>query len=119
MPPRTLSLLLILPVFLLAACGGKTKNVDTTAYTCAQFNKSLTTSGDNSAGNYINQLVKQAKLNDPETKARREITLGIYFSCRNEPGSTRPAAKAIAAAKQIKAGKFHLPKAPHKKKSAK
>ena len=119
MAPRTLSLLLILPLLSLAACGGKTKNVNATTYTCAQFNKSLGTSGDNSSGNYINQLVKRANLNQSKTIARREVTLGIFFACRNKPGSTRPATKAIATAKQINAGKFNAPKPKHKKKSAK
>ena len=36
-------------VLALAACGSK--DVDTASYTCGQFNKSLRTKGDDTAGN--------------------------------------------------------------------
>jgi hypothetical protein len=119
MAPRRLSLLMILPVLALGACGGKTKNVNAAGYTCAQFNKSLNTKGDNSAGNYINQLIKRAKLGQSQAAERREVTLGIYFACRSRPGSTRPATRAVAIAKQLKAGKYNAPKPQRKKKSGK
>jgi hypothetical protein len=120
MTSRTLSVLLLLPVFALAACGSKTKDVNAATYTCAQFNKSLQTKGDDSAGNFINQLVKKANLGQQDkTLERREITLGIVTACRNQPGSTKPAAKAVASAKLIKAGKFKLQGLKTKKKSAK
>src|SRR3954447_9130097 len=99
----------------LAGCGGsKTKDVNAASYTCADFNKSLASKGDDSAGNYINQLRKQAKLGSSPKAERSATTLGFYFACRGKPGSTKPAATAIAVAKQIKAGKFHI---PGKKKS--
>lgn len=107
---------LLVPVLALSACGGGSKNVDTAAYTCAQFNKSLATKGDNTAGNYINQLRKQAKLGQNTKTERSEITLGIYVACRNKPGSTKPAATAVATAKKIKSGSFKLP--TKKKKSS-
>jgi hypothetical protein len=121
MRSRTLSALLVLPVFAVAACGGgKTKDVNTAQYTCAKFSQSLATKGDDSAGNFINQLRKQAKLGQNTSTERREITLGIFFACRNKPGTTKPAAAAVTTAKKIKAGKFHLPAGPGaKKKSAK
>ena len=105
-----LSALLIVPVLALAACGSKTKDVNTAAYTCAQFSKSLAKKGDESAGNYINALEKQANLGQDGKTERREITLGVFFACRNKPGTTKPAAQAIASAKAIKAGKFDIPK---------
>jgi hypothetical protein len=117
MTSRTLSLLLVLPLLALSACGSKTKDVNTATYTCAQFKKSLNTKGDNSAGNFINQLVKKANLGQNNTALeRREITLGIITACRNKSGSTTPAAKAIASAKLTKA---KLRSAQAKKKSAK
>src|SRR3954453_15464179 len=100
--------LLAIPVFALTACGAN-KKVDTSSYTCAQFNKSLRTKDDNSAGNYINQLRKKAKLGQSAKTERSEITLGIIFTCRGKPGSTKPANQAIVVAKQVKAGKFKLP----------
>ena len=99
---------LLLPALSLAACGGS-KSVDTGTYTCAEFNKSLRTKGDDSAGNYINQLRKQAALGQDAKIERRELTLGIFFACRNKTGSTRPADQAIATAKKIKAGGFKAP----------
>ena len=110
-----LAALLVLLVFALAACGGG-KNADVSSYTCSQFNKSLRTKDDNSAGNYINQLRKKAKLGQSAKTERSEITLGIIFTCRGKPGSTKPANQAIVVAKQVKAGKFKL---PSKKKSSK
>jgi hypothetical protein len=110
-----LAALLLVPVFALAACGSS-KNVDTASYTCSQFNKSLQTKGDDSAGNYINQLRKKAKLGQGEKVERSEITLGIVVSCRGKAGSTKPADNAVAIAKRIKAGKYKL---PGKKKSTK
>lgn len=106
--------LLIVPALLLAACGNK--KVDTSAYSCGEFNKSLRTKGDDSAGTFINQLRKEAKLGQPEKTERSEITLGIIVTCRDKPAATKPGKPAIAIAKQIKAGKFKL---PSKKKSTK
>jgi hypothetical protein len=122
MRSRTLSALLVIPAVALAACGGggKTKDVNAAQYTCAEFSKSLATKGDNSAGNFINQLRKQANLGQDTATERREITLGIFFACRNKPGTTKPAAIAMDTAKKIKTGKFQLPPGPgSKKKSAK
>jgi hypothetical protein len=102
-----LAALVAMPVFALAACGGG-KQVDTAAYTCGEFNKSLRTKDDNTAGNYINQLREQAKLGQTEKVERAEITLGIIVTCRNKPASTKPADRAIAVAKQVKAGTYSL-----------
>jgi hypothetical protein len=102
----------------IGGCGSSDKKVDTANYTCAQFQKSLQTKGDNSAGNFINQLAKQASLKQPTKTARREVSLGIYFACRGQSGSVKPAVKATAIAQRIEAGKFKLP-APQKKKSGK
>jgi|SRR3954447_10964412 len=110
-----LAALLVVPVFALAACGGS-KEVKASGYTCGQFNKSLRTKADNTAGSYINQLRKQAKLGQSAKIERSEITLGIIFACRGKPASTKPAARAVVIAKQVKAGKFTL---PGKKKSTK
>jgi hypothetical protein len=99
---------LILPTLVLAACGSN-KKVDTSAYTCAEFNKSLRTKGDDTAGTYINQLRKEADLGQAEKVEQRELTLGIFFACRKKPGSTVPKATAIATAKKIKAGTFKPP----------
>ena len=100
---------LILPALALSACGGGNKSVDTASYTCADFNKSLRTKGDDTAGTYINELRKDAKLGQDAKLERREITLGIFFACRGKPGSTKPKAVAIATAQKVKAGKFKLP----------
>ena len=97
--------LLVAPAFALAACGGA-KNVNTATYTCGQFNKSLKTKGDNSSGNFINQLRKQAKLDQKTKTERAEIAFGTFVACRNKPAATRPAKQAIAIAKQVKAGKL-------------
>jgi hypothetical protein len=107
---------LALCALLFGACGGN-KDVDTATYTCGQFQKSLQTKDDNTSGNYINGLRKQAKLGQKDTVERSEITLGIIVACRDKPASTKPAAAAIATAKKIKAGTFKLPK--QKKKSSK
>lgn len=115
---RSLSCLLLFPVLALAACGDKSTPVNTAAYTCGQFNKSLRTKGDNTSGAFINQLQKQAGLGQDKKVERREITLGIYFACRANPASTRPAKAAVATAKQIKAGKFKLPSAAKAKKKS-
>ena len=100
---------LLLPVLALSACGDDTKDVDTASYTCADFNKSLRTKGDDSAGNYINQLRNDADLGQDTKVERREITLGIFFACRGKPGSTKPATVAVATAKKIKSGDFKAP----------
>ena len=118
MRSRPLASALLIPVLALAACGGKTKEVDTATYTCADFNKSLATKGDDTAGNYINGLRKQAKLGQDKKTERCAITLGIYFACRGKPGSTKPATVAIASAKQIVAGTFKLPAGPQSKKKS-
>ena len=111
---RRLLACLLLPVLALSACGDGNKSVDTASYTCADFNKSLRTKDDNTAGTYINELRKDAKLGQDTKVERREITLGIFFACRGKPGSTKPATVAIATAKKIKAGKFKLPGAAKK-----
>jgi hypothetical protein len=111
-----LAALLVLPVFAIAACGSS-KDVDTATYTCGQFNKSLQTKDDTTSGNFINQLRKQAKLGQSEKAERYEITLGIIVTCRGKPASTKPGDRAIAIAKQIKAGTYKLPTT--KKKSTK
>jgi hypothetical protein len=112
---RLVTGLLVVPVLALSACGGNSKSVDTATYTCAQFNKSLRTKGDDTAGNFINQLRKQAKLNQNVKTERREVSLGIFFACSGKPGSTRPADQAVKTAKALKAGTFKLPS--KKKKS--
>ena len=104
---------LVVPALALTACGGSdNKSVDTASYTCADFNKSLKTKGDDSAGTFINDLCKQAKLGQSEKVERREIALGIFFACRGKPGSTKPATKAVATAKAIKGGRFKVTGAP-------
>jgi hypothetical protein len=107
--------LLAVPVLALAACGSG-KQVNTANYTCGDFNKSLKTKGDDTSGNFINQLRKKADLGQSEKTERSEITLGIILTCRNKPASTKPADRAVAIAQQIKTGKFKL---PTKKKSSK
>ena len=107
-----------IPVLALSACGSKTKDVNAAAYTCGQFSRSLNSKSDNSAGNFINPLRKQAKLGQDAKTERREVTLGIYFACRGKPGSTRPAKGAVATAKQIKSGDFKLPSGPKSKKKS-
>ena len=109
------ALALALSVLAFTACGNK--DVDTATYTCGQFSKSLKTKGDDTSGNYINGLRKQAKLGQKEKVERSEITLGVIVACRDKPASTTPAKAAIATAKQIKAGTFKLPS--KKKKSTK
>jgi hypothetical protein len=117
---RSLSCLLLLPILGLAACGGKSTNVNTASYTCANFNKSLRTKGDDTSGQFINKLRKQAKLGQDKKTEGSEITLGIYFACRGKPGTTKPATVAIATSKKIKAGNFKLPPGlTGKKKSTK
>jgi hypothetical protein len=107
---------LALCVLALAACGNK--DVDTAGYTCGQFNTSLKTKGDDSAGNYINQLRKDADLGQDEKVERREITLGIIVACRGQAAGKKPANEAIATAKKIKAGKFKLQTQASKKKKS-
>src|SRR3954447_7708764 len=118
MRSRSFAGLLLVPVLALSACGDKSKPVDTASYTCSDFNKSLATKGDDTAGNYINALRKQAKLGQEQKVERREVTLGIYFACRGKPGSTKPAVVATATAKKIKAGTFKLPGLASKKKKS-
>jgi hypothetical protein len=103
-----LTVLVAVPAFALAACGSG-KQVDTASYTCGQFNKSLQTKGDDTSGNFINQLRKEAKLGQSDKVERSEITFGIIFACRGKAASTKPGDRAIATAKQIKSGKFKLP----------
>jgi len=114
---RTLAAALSVAVLGLSACGGG-DSVDTTAYTCGKFNKSLKTKGDNSSGTYINQLRKEAKLGQAKQTEIREITLGIFFACRGKPASTKPAKQAIATAKLVRAGKFKFPKQPDSEKKS-
>jgi hypothetical protein len=113
---RVPAVLLALCVFGLAACGNK--DVDTAAYTCGEFNKSLKTKGDDSAGNFINQLREDANLGQDDKVERREITLGIIVACRGQSAGKKPADEAIATAKQIKAGKFKLQSQASKKKKS-
>jgi hypothetical protein len=116
---RYLTGLVVLAILVLTACGGDdAKQIETASYTCADFNKSLRTKGDNTAGQFINKLRDQADLGQDKTVERREITLGIYFACRGKPGSTKPADQAIATAKRIKAGKFHPPTTTGKTKTS-
>ena len=96
------ALLVAACALVLAACGNK--DVDTAKYTCGQFNKSLRTKGDDSAGTFINQLRADAKLGQDEKVERREISLGIILACRGKPASKTPSDEAIATAKKIKAG---------------
>jgi hypothetical protein len=119
MTHRLLPTLLLLPVLAFAGCGKDEDKVDVASYTCGEFNKSLRTKDDNTSGRFINELRKQANLGQEEKAERRTITLGIYFTCRGKPASTRPAKDAVAAAKKIKAGTFKAPDAPDsdKKKS--
>lgn len=105
----------LIPVLALSACGSKDKKVDTASYSCAQFQNSLKSKNDNSAGNYVNQLVKRAKLKQSGKTARSEVTVGIYFSCRHKAGSFTPAQGAVRVAQQIEAGKFRLPGVGKKK----
>lgn len=120
MTTRMLAALVVVPALVLSACGSKQKPVNAANYTCSNFNSSLSKKNDNSAGSFINQLRKQAKLGQDAKTERREITLGIYFACRGKPGSTRPATQAVTTAKQIRSGKFKLPSPTGgKKKSAK
>ena len=116
-----LTLVLLVAALAVSGCGSKDKNtkVDTATYTCGQFSKSLNAKADNTAGAFINELRKQAKLGQDVKTERREVTLGIYFACRNQSASTHPAQVAVKTAKQIKAGTFKLPGAPKKKKSGK
>jgi hypothetical protein len=107
--------LAVVPALALSACGSS--HVDTAKYTCAQFNKSLKTKGDDSAGTFIRDLRTQAKLGQAQKTERSEITLGIYSACFGKPGSTTPGPRAIVIAKQVKTGKFKLPAQPKKKKS--
>jgi hypothetical protein len=117
---RSLPCLLLLPVLALAACGDKGTPIDTASYTCAKFNASLRTKGDDTSGAFINALQKQAALGQDKKVERREITLGIYFACRGKPGSAKPAKTAVASARQMQAGNFKLPGAPAgRKKSTK
>jgi hypothetical protein len=108
--------LLALCVLCLAACGNK--DVDTADYTCGEFNKSLKTKGDDTAGNFINQLREDADLGQDDKVERREITLGIIVACRGESANAKPADEAIATAKKIKAGKFKLQAGSSKKKKS-
>ena len=112
-----LALLLIVPALLLSACG-RGEKVDTATYTCAHFNKSLRTKNDNTSGQFINRLRDKANLGQDTKVERRELTLGIILACRNKPGSTRPADKAVVAAKQIRDGKFKTPAGKPKKKKS-
>ena len=112
-----LALLLIVPALLLSACG-RGEKVDTAAYTCAHFNKSLRTKDDTTSGQFINRLRDKADLGQDTKTERREITVGIIFACRGKAGSTRPADKAVATAKQLRDGKFKPPAAASKKKKS-
>ena len=116
-PRRLSTAALAASALALAACGSG-KQVNPATYTCAQFKKSLRTNGDNTSGNFINKLRKQANLGQPKQIEVREISFGVYFACRGKPGSTRPAAKAIATAKAVKAGTYKPAPGPAKKKKS-
>ena len=118
MTSRTVAATLAVSALALAACGDS-KHVDTSAYTCGQFNKSLKTKGDNTSGGFINQLRREAKLGQAKQTEVRELTLGVFFACRGKPASTKPAKPAIATAKLIRAGTFKIPGAPSSKKKSK
>ena len=119
MRPGHLCLLLLAPVLALGACG-RGEEVDTATYTCAEFNKSLRSKDDDTSGQFINRLRDEADLGQEKRVEQRELTLAIFYACRNKPGSTRPAKRAIASAKQMRAGKFKVPgDARAKKKSTK
>jgi hypothetical protein len=109
---------LLAAVVSLSACGDSGKSVDTAAYPCADFNKSLATKGDDTAGRFINDLREKAKLGEDTKTERRQIAAGIYFTCRGKPGSTKPADQAVKTAKAIKAGTFKAPVPPSKKKKS-
>jgi hypothetical protein len=115
MARRLLTSLVIVPALALSACGSD-KKVDASSYTCADFNKSLATKGNDTAGNFINRVREQAKLGQDEKTEHREVSLGIFFACRGKPAVTRPAKEAVTIAQQIKAGKFKLPSPPSDKK---
>ena len=103
----------------LSSCGGSSsKPVNTATYTCGQFQASLNSKSDTSAGNYINQLVKAAGLKGSTALQRRRIALGITFACGNKTAATRPKAAAVAIAKQIESGKFKPPSVAQKKKKS-
>jgi hypothetical protein len=108
---RLFCIALLVPVLALSACGSS-KKVDTAGYTCSDFNKSLATKGDNSAGSYINALRKEANLGQSASVERRAMTVGIFYTCRGKPGSTKPAKGAITIAKLVVAGKYKAPTPP-------
>lgn len=114
---RRLTAIAVLPALVFAACGEDKDKVDVATYTCAQFNKSLRTKDDNTAGRYINELRKRANLSQEEKTERQNVTLGIYFTCRGKPGTTKPATGAVKVARQLKNRTFKAP--PPKKKSSK
>ena len=115
---RTLSTLLVLPALAFSACGSKTKDVDVATYTCGQFQKSLNTKGDDSAGNYINQLRDKVDFGK-DAKTERGLTAqAIYFACLGQPASKKPLAAATTSMKQMKAGTFKPPKLPKAKKKS-
>src|SRR5947209_10119937 len=95
-----LTSLLLATMLGLSACGSA--HVDTAKYTCANFNKSLNTKGDNSAGTFIRDLRAQAKLGQDRKTEEREMDFGIIFACRGKPASTAPGPRAIAIAKLIR-----------------
>src|SRR5437762_1815873 len=118
MPARRLSTVaLAVSALVLAACGSG-KQVDTARYTCGEFYNSLKTAGDNTSGNFINKLRKQANLGQSRDLEVREMSLAIYLACRGKPGATHPAAKAIATAKRIKAGEVNIRVKPGKQKKS-
>jgi hypothetical protein len=109
-----IALLLIVPALALTACG-RGEKVDTAKYTCAEFSKSLRTKNDTTAGQFINKLRDKGSFEGDAKIARRQLTLGIFFACRGKPGSTKPADRAIATARSIRAGKFKIPAQPKAK----
>jgi len=118
MSPRRLSTAALAASALALASCGSGKQVSPATYTCGEWDKSLKTAGDNTSGNFINKLRKQANLGQSKKLETREISFAIYLACRGKPASTRPAAKAIATAKALKAGTYKPPPGPAKKKTS-
>ena len=115
---RTLPTLLIVPVLALSACGSKAKDVNAATYTCAQFTKSLNTKGDDTSGNYINQLRKKVDLGKDAKTEHSAAAQAIYFACLGQPASKKPLADATANLKAMKAGTFKAPKPGAAKKKS-
>ena len=109
MPARSAicaSLLAAAAVF--AGCGYE--EIDANTYTCGEFQKSLDTKDNETAGQYIRLLNDRAKLKGRRSDREKVMAYAIFAACRGEKASVRPANKAVANAKAIQAGKQVLPK---------